>query len=634
VDDAIVVGENIYEYRNRGMSYLEASVQGARDVVLPVTFSILTNIVAFLPLCFIPGIMGKIWKVIPLVVITVFSISLIESMLILPVHLAYQHRRSKTRLSVFLHGRQQAFSRQFERFIEKVFAPFLDFSISFRQITVAIGVAVFIVVTSYVASGRLGMIMMPRVEADFASVRATLPFGSPLHRVQEAADLLVRNAQAVIDENGGDKLSLGVFAEIDEDEIDVRMYLTDPEVRPINTTQVTQLWRERTGQIPGMESMLFEADRGGPGSGASLTIELNHRDIAVLDQASSKLAEILADFPNVKDINDGYRPGKPQLDFTIRPEGQSLGLTAQSIARQVRNAFYGAEALRQQRGRNEIRVRVKFPKEQRISEYDVEQLMIRTPAGTDVPLLQVAEVSRGKSYTVITRRNARRTVTVTANVEPIDQTEQVIARLKAEVLPRLVQDYPGLGYAWEGQQADMKESMQSLWWGFMFALGAIYAMLAVPFRSYFQPLIVMVAIPFGIIGAVLGHQMMGYSLSLMSMMGIVALSGVVVNDSLVLIDYANRLVRNEGLSPFTAIHQAGMRRFRPIMLTTLTTFGGLAPMIFETSRQARFMIPMALSLGFGILFATVVSLLIVPCLYMMLHDAFKLLNRIQAFMED
>lgn len=634
VDDAIVVGENVYEYRNRGMSFMEASIQGTRDVVMPVAISILTNIVAFVPLCFVPGIMGKIWKVVPLVVITVFSISLIESVFILPVHLAYQHRRSNNRLLVFIHGRQQAFSRQFERFIKTVFGTFLDFCISYRHVTVAAGIAVLVGVISYVTSGRVGMIMMPRVESDYASARASLPFGSPLHKVQDVADTLVAEAQAIVDANGGEALSKGIFAVIDEDDIDVRIFLTDPDVRPINTTQVTQLWREGTGQIPGLESLLFEADRGGPGSGAALTVELSHRNIEVLDAASSRLAVILADYPNVKDIDDGYTPGKEQLNYTIRPEGQSLGLTAQEVARQVRNAFFGAEALRQQRGRNEIRVRVKYPKAQRISEYDIERLLIRTPAGTDVPLLQVAEVDRGRSYTSITRRNGRRTVTVTANVEPIDQSGQMIETMKTEILPQLVKDYPGLGFAWEGQQADMRESMYSLYIGFLFALGGIYAMLAIPFRSYFQPLIVMIAIPFGIIGAVLGHQLMGYSLSLMSMMGIVALSGVVVNDSLVLIDYANRLVRNEGLSAFDAMHQAGIRRFRPIMLTTLTTFGGLAPMIFETSRQAKFMIPMALSLGFGILFATVVTLVIVPCLYIMLNDAAKFQKRIEIFMNS
>jgi multidrug efflux pump subunit AcrB len=270
---------------------------------------------------------------------------------------------------------------------------------------------------------------------------------------------------------------------------------------------------------------------------------------------------------------------------------------------------------------------VRFPRAQRIRQYDLEQLLIRTPQGTDVPLAQVAQVERGRAYTTINRRNGRRTVTVTANVEPISQTSQVQATLSAEVLPQLVKDFPGLSYAWEGRQQDMMESTSSLFGGLFLALFAIYALLAIPFGSYYQPLIVMIAIPFGIVGAVLGHIIMGYSLSLMSMMGVVALCGVVVNDSLVLIDYANRL-RRDGALAFDAIHQAGGRRFRPILLTTLTTFGGLAPMIFETSRQARFMIPMAISLGFGILFATVISLVIVPCLYLITDDVRKLILRL------
>ena len=634
VDDAIVVGENIYEYRNRGMNFMQAAVQGARDVAMPVTFSIMTNVVAFLPLYFIPGVMGKIWKVIPVVVITVFLISLVEALWILPTHLAHARPRSKNRPALFLHRCQQAFSRQFERFIERIFAPFLDFCISYRQITVAVGLAFFIAVLSYISSGRIGMILMPRIEADYASVRASLPFGSPQYKVQEVADRLVGHARTIVAEHGGEMLSKGIFAVVDEDDIDVRIYLTDPKVRPISTTRVTQLWRERTGYLPGLESLRFEADRGGPGSGAALTVELSHRDIDVLDRAGTRLAEILADFPNVKDIDDGYTPGKQQLNFTIKPEGQSLGLTAQEVARQVRNAFFGAEALRQQRGRSEIRVRVKFPKERRISEFDLEQLVIRTPAGVDVPLFEVVQVERGRSYTSITRREGRRTIMVTANVEPIEQSSQVIATVQKEILPQLAADFPGLGFSWEGRQADMRDSMQSLIAGFLVALGVIYAMLAVPFRSYIQPLIVMVAIPFGFVGATLGHMLMGYSLSVMSMMGIVALSGVVVNDSLILIDYANRVRREEGLSAFEAIHCAGVRRFRPVMLTTLTTFGGLSPMIFETSRQARFMIPMALSLGYGIVFATFVTLVLVPCLYMLLHDAHQNHKRFLAFLNS
>jgi multidrug efflux pump subunit AcrB len=623
VDDAIVVGENVYDYRNRGIGFIKAAILGAKDVAVPVTFSIITNIIAFLPLCFIPGFIGKIWKVIPLVVITVFTISWVESLFILPVHLAHAHRRSKNRLSTFMHDCQQAFSRKFERFIDVRFGPFLDRCIKYRSITVAISIAVFIIILSYVLSGRIGMILMPRVESDYTIVTATLPFGSSMSKVEEINNYLLEKANKVVSENGGRKLSKGVYTRIDENTAQVRIYLTDPEIRPISTTKLTGLWRDEVGQIPGLESLRFESDRGGPGSGAALTIELSHRNIEVLDKASEKLAELLSDFSNVKDIDDGYTPGKEQLNFKIKPEGQSLGLTGSEIARQVRNSFYGAEALRQQRGRNEIRVRVKLPKKQRNSEYDIEQLLVRTPSGRDVPLMQVAVVERGRSYTVIQRRNGRRTVTVTANVEPIDETSQVKTTLEEDILPQLTKDYPGLSYGWEGRQADFSEGMQSLMIGFVFALLAIYTMLAIPFKSYFQPVIVMVAIPFGIIGAVIGHMFMGYSLSMLSMMGIIALSGVVVNYSLILIDYANRIRKENNLSAFEAIHQSGIRRFRPIMLTTLTTFGGLSPMIFETSRQARFMIPMAISLGFGILFSTLVTLVLVPCLYMLLEDVVK-----------
>ena len=638
VDDAIVVGENIYEYRQRGMDLMEAAVRGAREVLVPVTFSIVTNIVAFLPLCFIPGVMGKIWRVIPFVVITVFSISWVEALLILPCHLAHGRKRSSR---PGLLGRlEEAFGRGLRWVVTHLYMPFLDLCIRFRVVTVAVGAAALIVVLGYVASGRIGVILMPRVESDVSVVTATLPYGSPVSRARQVCRKLIAAAQETAAANGGTELVEGIFALIDEsgagstqtgrmgrNSVEVTVYLTDPDVRPISTAELTELWRERVGPIPGLESLRFESDRGGPGRGAALTIELSHRDIDVLDRASESLAGMLADFSNVKDIDDGYTPGKRQLDYSLTEEGHSLGLTQRMLARHLRNAFYGAEAIRQQRGRNEVKVKVRLPRAQRIRQYDLERLLIRTPRGTDVPLAQVAEVKRGRSYTTINRRNGRRTVTVTANVEPISQTSQVQATLNAEILPQLAKDFPGLSYAWEGRQQDMMESATSLFSGLFLALFAIYALLAIPFGSYYQPLIVMIAIPFGIVGAVLGHIIMGYSVSLMSMMGIVALSGVVVNDSLVLIDYANRQ-RRDGASAFDAIHQAGGRRFRPILLTTLTTFGGLSPMIFETSRQARFMIPMAISLGFGILFATTITLILVPCLYMMANDVWRLVQRI------
>ncbi|MBN1765655.1 MAG: efflux RND transporter permease subunit [Sedimentisphaerales bacterium] len=622
VDDAIIAGENIYEYRQRGMGLIDAAIRGVRDVSIPIGFSILTNIVAFLPLCFVPGFIGKIWRVIPFVVITVFFISWLESVLILPSHLAHS-RRSKQGP---LHRAQEAFSRFFIRCVETLYGPFLDKCMRYRYITIATGVMILALIIGYVASGRIGIISMPRVESDRSVVTAMLPYGCSFEKAAAVRDALVESAQELSRKNGGDALMEGIFSLVNENEVEVTLYLTPPEVRPITTTELTKRWRAAVGPIPGLESLRFEADRGGPGSGAALTVELSHRDIDILDQASAKLADILGGFPNVEDIDDGYTPGKQQLNFTLKPEGESLGLTAYEVARQVRNAFYGAQALRQQRGRNEIKVMVRLPEHERISEYTIEQLLLRTPSGRDVPLRQVVNVERGRAYTSITRRNGRRTVTVTADVEPIEETNQVMATLNSDILPQLVRDFPGLSYGYEGRQADFNESMASLKVGFIMALLAIYVLLAIPFRSYIQPLIVMVAIPFGIIGAVLGHMLMGYALSIMSMMGIVALSGVVVNDSLVLIDYANRQ-RKEGCSMFMAVHQAGIRRFRPILLTTLTTYGGLAPMIFETSRQAKFMIPMAISLGYGILFSTSVTLVLVPALCMITEDVRNLFIR-------
>jgi len=619
VDDAIVAGENIYEYRQRGMGLIEAGIRGARDVAIPISFSILTNIVAFLPLMTVPGIMGKIWRAIPLVVVTVFLVSWVEALFILPAHLAHTKRGGRTRVGRGFHRLQQRFSHGFRRAIHNVYGPALDACVRHRYITIAVAAAILTAVGGFVASGRIAMILMPRVESDHADVTAVLPVGSPMARATAVRDRLEAAANAVAAENGGERLVEGIFALVQENEVELSAYLTDYDIRPLSTAEFARLWRERAGQIPGLETIRFESDRGGPGSGKALTVELSHRNIETLDHASADLAARLDTFPNVKDIDDGYTPGKEQLSFILRPEGHSLGLTVREVARQVRDAFYGAEALRQQRGRNEIKVKVRLPEAQRISEADIEQLLIRTPAGRDVPLRQVASVERGRAYTDITRRQGRRTVQVTADVVPMGETGQVMATLNEEVLPTLSDTYPGLSYGYEGRQADFRESTEQLISMFILAMLAVYFLLAIPFRSYVQPLIVMVAIPFGGIGAVFGHLLMGYDLSVISLMGLVALSGVVVNDSLVLIDYANRL-RRKGAGVLDAIHQAGVRRFRPIMLTTLTTFGGLAPMIFETSRQARFMIPMALSLGYGILFATAITLVLVPSLYLGIED--------------
>ena len=640
VDDAIVVGENVFEHRQSGDDAMFSSIRGAREVAVPVTFSVLTNIVTFVPLMFLPGVIGKIWFVVPIVVNLVFFISLMECLFVLPAHLGHLKQGDrKFFVSRAYHRFQMGFNRVFFGFVNLIYQPLLKLSIFMRYLTLAIGVFLLVATIAFIKSGRIGLVPMISVESDYSAATAVLPYGSPVANTFAVRDKLIKAAQKVVAENGGTNLSFGVYADVGcsyngvsgSHVVMVETYLTEPEVRPIPTTKFTELWQKEVGVIPGVETMLFEADRGGPGSGASLSVGLYHSDIEMLESAASDLAERLAEFPIVSDIDDGYADGKPQYDLKMRPEGLALGLTAADVARQVRSAFYGAEAFRQQRGRNEIKVMVRLPEHERRSEYDLDQLLIRTPAGTDVPLRDVAALDRGRAYTTINRLDGRRLLTVTANVNPKSESERMLNIVLSDILPELQQKYPGLAQVFRGRQKDIREGMSSLYKGFVFALLVIYAMLAIPFKSYTQPIIIMTCIPFGIVGALFAHVMLGYPLSMISLMGIVALSGVVVNDSLVLVDYANNEVRR-GCAVIESITNACVRRFRPVLLTTLTTFLGLAPMIFESSSQARFMVPMAISLGFGILFATFITLFLVPALYVVIEDFHRSWDRLYSGM--
>ncbi|MHC4914296.1 MAG: efflux RND transporter permease subunit [Planctomycetota bacterium] len=627
VDDAIVVGENVYHYHQEGMSFLNAAIRGAREVAMPVTFSILTNIATFLPIYFIPGTMGRIFKMIPIVVTTVFLISLGECLFVLPAHLGHQRERKRRGPFAWLHGKQQAFSHGFRSWVRNRYGPFLGMTLRSRYLTVLIAIGVLAVSLSYALSGRMGFSLFPTIESDYSQASVVLPYGSPAARTEAVVKRMVAGAlwvKASIPR--GEELVEGITAEAGRSGGHtgrVRVMLADADVRDeiMSNEEFTRRWREEVGEVVGAESLRFASDAGGPGSrGRALTVELSHRSMAVLEAVSRELADTITTYPRVKDVEDGFQPGKHQLDFRVLPEGESLGLTAREVSRQVRAALYGAEVLRQQRGRKELRVMVRLPERERDSERAVDEMMIRTPGGTFVPLKEVAAMKRGRAYTSIDRRNGRRVIQVSADVSPRGKAGEVIGDLKLNVLPGLLESHPGLQYSFEGHRADMRESLGSLRVSFILAMLAIYAMLAIPFRSYVQPLIVMTSIPFGIVGAIFGHLIMGFDLSIPSMFGIVALSGVVVNDSLVMIDFANRRVKEAGLASREAIYSAAIQRFRPILLTTLTTFGGLAPMIFETSRQARFLIPMALSLGYGLVFATLITLVIVPSLYMIVDD--------------
>ena len=377
-------------------------------------------------------------------------------------------------------------------------------------------------------------------------------------------------------------------------------------------------WRDSIGDIPGVHQITFEAERGPGGHRRDISVDLSHADIQVLEQASRRFADEMEAFVYTRDVNDSYSKGKVQYDFELLPEGRALGLTPADIGSQLRGAFFGSLAMRLLRGTNEIEVRVKLPEDERKDVYNLEELVIRAPSGAEVPLLDVAEVRQGEAFTRIDRRDGRRIVSVSMDVEPNRAMGQVITAINQEVLPRLAQQYPGLTWSFEGSNAEMRKATASLGGSFALAMFVVYALLAVAFRRYVQPLIVMVAIPFGIIGAVFGHILLGFDLSLISFMGVIALAGVVVNDSLILIDFANRSrVEHEA---HDAIVLAGVRRFRPIFLTTATTFFGLVPIILETSLQSQYIVPMAISLGFGIVFSTAVTLVLVPCLYLVAED--------------
>jgi len=628
VDDAIVVGENVYHYQQDGMDPREAAVTGAREVCTPVGFSILTNIVAFIPLMVMPGMMGRVISMLPIVVISVFTISWVESLYILPAHLSHARKREPRGVFGILHRAQQRFSNSFRNWVKTKYGPFLDFCLRHRYVVVCAALSLLILVSGFWASGRMGFSMFTTVESDFAKASVTMPFGVPVEKTQAVAERLVKGAEEVLKETGHPELVEGIFADTGRDgshTTDVAVYLADADIRDevMGTEAFVQAWRKKVGDIPGVRFIRYASDEGGPGGGAALTIELRHNNVETLENAARTLSAELETYALVQDINDGVEVGKTQFDFTLKPEAISLGLSANDIGQQVRAAFEGTEVLRQQRGRNEVKVKVRLPEAERTRIYNFENFILRTPDGGEVMLSDVVNTEIGKSYTTINRRNGMRTLTLRADVRPKSKAGEVMAKLDVDYFPQLLNQYPGLDYSYEGHTSDQRESFKSMAVTIPLVLLAIYALLAIPFKSYAQPLIVMISIPFGIIGAIIGHLLLGYEMTMMGVIGMLALSGVVVNDALVLISFANDR-RQHHANAHDAVVSAGIQRFRPILLTTLTTFGGLMPMMLEKSMQAKFMIPMAISLGFGILFATFIALLLVPCLYMVIDDCGRL----------
>lgn len=635
VDDAIVVGENIYSLHENGVPLADAAIAGTSQVISPVSFSILTNMAAMLPLAFLPGIMGKILWMLPAIVCLAFAVSWVESLFILPAHIAHQSTKPKHGLNAFIHNLQQKFSRFYMNCVKNIYGPFLRFTVQNRYAVLLIALAIFAIVFAFVRSGRMGFELFPRIESDYAYVSVKLPFGANVEKTKNIEKQLRKAAEKVIREIGHPEICEGIFSDIGKggaNNLEIFVYLVSPEARKkflgkeLGTQIFTEKWREAVGEILGIESISFQSDRGGPGAGAALTIELKHKSMETLKIAGEELASALENFQIVKDIDDGFQVGKMQYDFKVTPKGEALGVTPAFLARTLRDYYEGAEAVRQQRGRNEIKIKVRRSQKERISEDDLKNLIIKTPSSAEAPLSEIAQIEEGRSYTKITRKNGKRTIEVTADVSPRYKTVEIINAIEKDTMPSLLEKYPGLEYSYEGRQADSRDSFGKLQIFIPVVLLFIYTMLAIPFGSYIQPIVIMVSIPLGFVGAVAGHFLMGYKLSLMSVIGILALSGVVVNDAIVMLDFANIKRREENLSALDAIIAAGIQRFRPIMLTTLTTLGGLSSMIFETSRQARFLIPMAISLGYGLLFATLITLVLIPSLYLIVEDIKKLFS--------
>jgi len=635
VDDAVVVGENVYHMREKGLSQLDAAVQGARQMAIPVLLSILTNITAVLPLLFVPGAQGKIWRNIPVIMTLVFVISLVEALFILPAHLAHLKPERERGFWRIMDAPERFFGRGLAWFIARIYTPFLRRVLDFKYVTLALGVGAFMLTIGYLRGGHMRFEFFPLVESDRVSAAAVLPFGAPVADARAVAQTIEGTARELLTELGGDRVVRGIetavgnhvagggpFSESGQPGshlVGVAVYLEPLDIRRFSAGEFTRRWRERTGSIPGVESLGFRFTIG-PARQAPVDVQLRHRDTAQIEAAARETAAALENFAGVLDIDNGVASGKPQVEYQVREAARVRGLTAEEVGRQVRAAFFGAEVTRQQRGRDEMRVMVRLPQQERNSEAALARLILRLPDGGEMAFADAVTMVRGRSYDVIRRDQGRRVLSVTADVDLRSTSAgEVLAVLQREVMPGIVARYPGLRYSFEGQRRDQQQAFRSIGIGFLAAVFVIFALLAVPFGSYLQGLVVLTAVPFGFTGAILGHLIMGYNLSFVSVMGIVALAGVVVNDNLILVDTINRL-RREGMPLGQAVAEGPIRRFRPVLLTSATTFFGLAPMIFEKSVQARFMIPMALSLGFGIVYATLIALLLTPALYFVIES--------------
>ena len=640
VDDAVVVAEQIHLERAKGAAGALAAIRGTRRIQGPLVFAVLTSVAAFSPLLFVPGILGELTRPVPVVLIAMVLVSLTESLLVLPNHLSHlpgSEWNPKNPVERGCRFVQARVDRATRRFVEGPLDRGLRFATGEPLVTLAGAVAILVLSVALIPAGIVGVVAADVVEGDIVTANLEMPEGTPADRTAAVALELEAAGRRVIERlsrerpEGAIPLLSGVTTAIGVPPrgafggADIAPNLPPPaniakvefkliaaQRRDLSAGTVLQEWRGEVGNLPEARSLTFTAEVLNLGS--PVHVELAHPDPGRLGPLAEVVTAKLGELEGVFDIRSDHTPGLQEVRIELRPEARTLGLTLDGLARQVRSAFFGDEALRVQRGREDVRVYVRLPAGERDAIADVEGYLIRTPAGAEVPLRQVASLGLADSPSSIHRKDGQRVVTVTADVDPVVTTGgEATAVLASTVLPDLVDQNPGLSYSLGGQQQQQIESFGALGRGFVVAALAIYALLAIPLGSYTKPLIVMTAIPFGIIGAILGHLILGISMSLTSMMGILGISGVVVNDSLMMIDFINER-RREGAPARTAIIEGAKGRFRPIFLTSLTTFLGFAPLIFDTAVQARFLVPFAASMGFGIVFATAILMMVVPAL--------------------
>jgi len=647
VDDAIVVGENVYSRIQRGEHPREASWRGTHEVGTVVVFGILTTIAAFTPMLGLSGVSGKIWPNIPLIVIPTLLFSLLQSKFVLPAHLALLKPHGKIQDANIIFRVQRKVAGGLERFVESIYRPLLKRCLRHRYIVWSVFLSLLLLVFGLVAGKWVPFEFMPKVEGDVVTAKLEMPVGVPFSTTEVAIQRMEEAAQVVGSRHEnihGSAISVHILASAGTQPFqtgfgggrtplgsnlgEVTVQLSPAADRDISADEFIAEWRKEIGLIPGVVELSFRQETGAGGN--AIDIEISGRDLVMLEKASKHITDQLAGYTGVKDIATNNRRGKRELVYEeVTPTGKALGFNLQSVASQIRQSFYGEEVQRIQRGRDEVKVMVRYPSDKRKSVENLEDVRLRTSNGDEVSLAEVAIARPTRGPASIHRVDRKRSIKISADVDRARaNANEIVERFNSEVLSPLSSQFPGVRWDYLGEQKDQKDSISEMAGKFVFAMLGIYILMAIPLKSYIQPLIVMAVIPFGFVGAVIGHIFMGMELSIMSLCGIIALSGVVVNDSLVLVEYVNRH-RAEDCGLVDAVWHAGAARFRPILLTSLTTFAGLMPMLLETDMQARFLIPMAVSLGFGILFATTITLILVPSVYLMLEDIRRVFSRIQ-----